>query len=68
LKILDEMNITPYLDNFMKDQMISMEPHYSVPEMNGVCEVSGRLTLTGPVVATISNHLANERKRLKGVV
>jgi hypothetical protein len=62
----DEMNVTLLLDNFMHDNFLTMQAHHSVPDMNSVYGVSGRLTLSSPVVATISNYLSNERERLSG--
>jgi len=63
----DELNITLLLDNFMHDKLKTFSPYYNVPDMYTVYGVSGNLTLSNPVVATISNHLANERNRLDNV-
>ena len=61
---MDELNITLLLDNFMHDHMETFSAHYNVPDMDSVYGVGGKITLSGPVVATISNHLANQRDKL----
>jgi len=48
----------------MHDHMETFSAHYNVPDMDSVYGVGGKITLSGPVVATISNHLANQRDKL----
>jgi len=66
------MNVQVLLDDYLYELFRSMEPHASVANMSTPGGVSGRLSLTDPVVATISNYLYNEEKRfekeLKGEV
>lgn len=65
----DEMNVQLLVDEYLHNEFKSMAPHASVAHMESPGSVSGRLSLTKPVVATISNYIYQEQKRLnyKGV-
>ena len=51
------MNVFPLLDAFMAKGFDGFEPHYNVPSMNKPFDVSGNLTLLGPVSTIVSEYL-----------
>lgn len=60
----DELNITLLIDELMADAMETFAPHHSTLEIDDPSKVSGRVTLSGPMTATISNYINEERKAL----
>ncbi len=61
----DEMNIQLLVDEYLYKLFKPMEPHASVADMSTPGGVSGRLSLTDPLVSTISNYLFQELQELK---
>ncbi len=62
----DEMNVQLLVDEYLYKLFKTMEPHTSVANMNTPGGVSGRLSITDPLVSTISNYLWNETQLLEG--
>lgn len=60
----DEMNFFPYLDNDTSDAFATMDPFYSSMDVSNYGGVSGLLTLTNPVINTVSNAIRRERADL----
>jgi len=66
----DEMNLQLLIDDYLYNLMKVLEPAASVANMASPGGISGRLTLTDPVIATISNFISTQRRtarlKLKG--
>jgi hypothetical protein len=61
----DEMNLQLLIDDFLIKEFSVFEPAASVTNMSEPGGISGRLTLTDPVIATISNRIGTARRRAK---
>jgi len=59
----DEMNLQLLLDEWLYLKYLPLKPSTSVANMSAPGKVSGRVTLTDPVVATISSFVINQYKR-----
>jgi len=67
----DEMNLQLLIDDYLYNLFKVLEPASSVANMSSPGGIAGRLTLTDPVIATISNFISSQRRRarekMKGV-
>jgi len=61
----DEMNLQLLIDEFLINEFKSLEPAASVFDMGSPGGISGRLTMTDPVIATISNKIGKVRAKAR---
>lgn len=53
----DQLNYTVLLDNYLADEVSTLDTYYSVPGLGKPCEVSGNLTLDKPANAILTNYM-----------